>query len=90
MSVAMVTPIGVPSSQKDQALHVYACGNGGHHFPSLREMKKKILYSWSEASHATNASSVVYKAINVCTVTVDEVSILKCALQSSKKQFLDQ
>lgn len=37
----MVTPIGVPSSQKDQALHVYACGNGGHHFPSLREMKKK-------------------------------------------------
>lgn len=87
----MVTPIGVPSSQKDQALHVYACGNGGHHFPSLREMKKKkILYSWSEASHATNASSVVYKAINVCTVTVDEVSILKCALQSSKKQFLDQ
>lgn len=41
MSVAMVTPIGVPSSQKDQALHVYVCGNGGHHFPSLREMKKK-------------------------------------------------
>lgn len=62
----------------------------GTTFPHLGKWKKKILYSWSEASHATNASSVVYKAINVCTVTVDEVSILKCALQSSKKQFLDQ